>query len=58
VSGDGRLAGEVYFLAYHLHWSRAEILGLPVPERHRYVELLREQLEHEARAAREADATR
>ena len=46
MSGDG-LAREVFALAYHLKWSRAEVLGMPVPDRRRYLELLREQLEHE-----------
>jgi hypothetical protein len=44
---------EVFFLAYHLHWSREEILTLPVPERHRYLELLTEQLKREQRAAQQ-----
>lgn len=35
---------EVFFLAYHLHWSREEILNLSVPERSGYMEMLREQL--------------
>jgi hypothetical protein len=50
VSGGEALASEVFFLAYHLHWSHAEVHALPVPERRRYVEMLEQQLkrEHEA----------
>ncbi len=32
-----RLHEEVAYIAYHLHWSRAEILGLEHPERLRWV---------------------
>jgi hypothetical protein len=38
----------VFFLAYYLHWSREAILGLPIPERHRYLQLLTEQLSRES----------
>jgi hypothetical protein len=38
---------EVFSLAYYLHWSREEILNLPIPERRRYLQLLAEQLERE-----------
>ncbi len=38
---------EVFSLVYYLHWSRDEILNLPIPERRRYLELLTEQLERE-----------
>ena len=38
---------ETFFLAYYLHWSRAEILDLPIPERRQYLELLAEQLRRE-----------
>jgi hypothetical protein len=48
------LLQEVFFLAYHLHWSRDAILGLSVPERGRYVELLQEQLRQEEQAVRAA----
>jgi Family of unknown function (DUF6760) len=48
------LLQEVFFLAYHLHWSRDAILGLPVPERGRYVELLQDQLRQEEQAVRAA----
>ena len=37
----------VFFLAYYLHWSREAILDLPILERHRYLQLLTEQLSRE-----------
>lgn len=33
-----RLYEEVAYIAYHLHWSRDDILDLEHPERRRYVE--------------------
>jgi hypothetical protein len=53
MSDADRLLREVFTLAYHLKWSRDDILALPVPERRSYLELLREQLEHEAEPVRE-----
>jgi hypothetical protein len=38
---------EVFLLAYHLHWSQADILELSILERQRYLELLQEQLRRE-----------
>lgn len=32
-----RLYEEVAYVAYHFHWSRAEILDLEHPERRRFV---------------------
>ncbi|HET6339855.1 MAG TPA: DUF6760 family protein [Polyangiales bacterium] len=52
MTGDEPLAQETFFLAYHLHWSRESILAMPVPERQRYVQLLRHQLEMEAQAVK------
>jgi hypothetical protein len=57
VSGEESLMQEVFFLAYHLHWSRDAILGLSVPERRRYVELLQEQLRQEEQAIKAAGKT-
>jgi hypothetical protein len=57
VSAEDTLAQEVFFLAYHLHWSRTEILALPVPERRRYVELLEDQLKREAEAVKRGRTT-
>ena len=41
------LRQETFALAYHLHWSRDDVLALPTPERLRYLELLSEQMERE-----------
>jgi hypothetical protein len=53
MTGSDGLRREVFALAYHLKWSAAEILALPVVERRAYLELLVEQLERE-QAAQEA----
>ncbi|MBS1691660.1 MAG: hypothetical protein JST91_05495 [Actinobacteria bacterium] len=42
-----RLHREVFFLAYHLHWSYADLMDMAVGERHHYVRLLAEQIEQE-----------
>ena len=42
-----RLRSEVFFLAYHLHWSWAELMGMDSDERGRYVDLLVTQIERE-----------
>jgi hypothetical protein len=34
----------VHFLAWHYHWSEQDILSMTTRKRHRYVELLREEL--------------
>jgi hypothetical protein len=44
----------VFFLAYHLHWGREEILGLPTEERWHYLRQLSEQLEREQEAVEQA----
>ena len=41
---------EVHMLAFHYHWSEAEIMGLTASKRRRYLELLAEELAQEARA--------
>lgn len=41
------LRKEVFFLAYHLHWSWSDLMDLPSEERHAYVSLLVEQIERE-----------
>jgi hypothetical protein len=41
------LRKEVFFLAYHLHWSWSELMDLEIDERHAYVQLLVEQIERE-----------
>lgn len=40
-----RLFAEVHTLAFHYHWSEAEILSLPRPRRWKYIELLNRQLQ-------------
>jgi hypothetical protein len=47
LSGEADLLQEVFLLAYYLHWSRDDILNLPIPERHRYLTLLADQLHQE-----------
>lgn len=49
------LRHEIFFLAYHLHWSWSEIVELDCSERRTFVKLLSEQIEREnaqIRAAR------
>jgi hypothetical protein len=46
VSEEG-LRQEVFFLAYHLHWSHAELMALETTERQAFVKLLVEQIERE-----------
>lgn len=41
------LRQEIFFLAYHLHWSHGEIIGMASPERRAFVKLLAEQIERE-----------
>jgi hypothetical protein len=54
VGADDQIRREVFYLAYHLHWGRDEVMDLPTPERRAYLELLAEQIEREQRAADEA----
>ena len=42
---EAPLDREVHFLAWHYHWSEAEILALSPTRRRRYIELLEEELE-------------
>jgi hypothetical protein len=42
-----RLRSEVFFLAYHLHWSWSELMGMECDERAAYVDLLGTQIERE-----------
>lgn len=46
VDAEG-LRKEIFFLAYHLHWSWGELMNLEVEERRAYVGLLMEQIERE-----------
>jgi hypothetical protein len=45
--GEEELRKEIFFLAYHLHWSWTEIMDLDVDERRAFVALLIEQIERE-----------
>jgi hypothetical protein len=50
------LREEIFFLAYNLHWSWSEIMGLTSVERREFVKLLVKQIEREnaqIKAARE-----
>lgn len=49
VAHGQSLYEEVHHLAFHYHWSEAEIMGLPTGKRQRYLELLANALEHGAR---------
>jgi hypothetical protein len=42
-----RLRSEVFFVAYHLHWSWSELMELESDERGAYVDLLVAQIERE-----------
>ena len=41
------LRREVFFLAYHLHWSWSELMSLDTDERRGYLQLLVDQIERE-----------
>lgn len=41
---------EIFYLAYHLHWSWSEIMNLELAERHNYVKMLSRRIEDENRA--------
>ena len=41
------LRKEIFFLAYHLHWSWHELLDMEIEERRSYCRLLVEQIERE-----------
>ena len=48
------LRREVFHLAYHLHWSHAEIFDLSTDARRFYLEQLNETLERERRSVESA----
>ncbi len=43
--GTGVLYREVHYLAYHYHWSEAEIMRMARPRRRTYIDLLSEHIE-------------
>jgi hypothetical protein len=53
VDLDG-LRSEIFFLAYHLHWSWGELMDMEVAERQAYLRLLVEQIERENQRLEEA----
>jgi hypothetical protein len=48
------LRKEIFFLAYHLHWSWTELMEMDVEERRNYCHLLVEQIERENAQVRSA----
>ena len=44
---DDALRSEIFFLAYHLHWSWTELMEMDSLERRAYARLLVEQIERE-----------
>lgn len=45
--GADLIRREVFYLAYHLHWSRSEVMALEIDERRAYVKMLSERIEAE-----------
>ncbi len=45
---------EAFFLAYHLHWSYAEIMAMSTDDRWNFVRLLIDQLEKEKEAMQQS----
>lgn len=50
LGGEFRLREEIFYLAYHLHWSRTEIVELDIGERREFVRLLAERIDAENKA--------
>lgn len=48
--GGHRLREEVFYLAYHLHWSWSEIMNLDLTERRAFVRMLAERIQAENKA--------
>lgn len=55
LGGGRRLRQEVFYLAYHLHWSWNEIMNLELDERRAYVYMLAGRIEQENRAVEELE---
>lgn len=47
ITGVDTLMEEIFYLSYYLHWSKRDVLDLPILERRRYLELLSNQLQRE-----------
>jgi hypothetical protein len=56
LGGRERLRQEIFYLAYHLHWSWREVMGLEVGERHLFVKLLAQRIEAENQALEALEA--
>ncbi len=48
--GRSRLREEIFYLAYHLHWSWSDIMAMDVGERRFYVEMLAQRIQSENEA--------
>ena len=44
------LRQHVFYLAYHLHWPRSDILEMDIRERWRYVSMLAQRIQEENQA--------
>ncbi len=54
VGTAASLRREIFYLAYHLHWSYSEIVAMPSDERQSFVRLLAEEIERQNREMEEA----
>ncbi|RME03674.1 MAG: hypothetical protein D6805_05610 [Planctomycetota bacterium] len=48
------LRKEVFYLAYHIHWSYHEIMDLPIGERKHFVQLLTKEIERQNKELEES----
>jgi hypothetical protein len=53
LDGGARQRQEVFYLAYHLHWSHTEIMSLELAERRAYVAMLARRIDAENEAVEE-----
>lgn len=49
------ILAETHLLAYYYHWSERDILELPSPKRHTYVEQIAEQIRLENKGSSDGD---
>lgn len=47
INGYGNTLIEVHIIAYIYHWGRNEIMNLPIQDRKKYVDLIKQQKEAE-----------
>jgi hypothetical protein len=50
ISQSADLEREVHLLAWHYHWSEADVLALPRAKRRRYIDLIEEELQRAVEA--------